>query len=1110
VYEFQVPLVLLGAGPGDTLGLFGGSQPVPGVTDYGAYAYSTWPRFVTFPISLGEYGDLNLALPPGPVGVSMSPSSASQLGSAGERVNYTLRVRNTGTAGADTFDMNALWVWTVLLWDATGVNPLSDTDGDTVPDTGSLASGASVNVVVSVDIPPSTNGCDAATITATSSVDTAFWDTSTLTTCTGPASFAPPHADFGIDTDGDSRFNYLEVDANVGVTTASYYYVVGELYSGDGSVSIDYATWSFYGVSGTYVVPLTFDSFAIYGSGLDGPYQVELDLFDNVGRLIDTDVHMSAAYQFTDFDPPPARFNAPHTDSGLDTDVPPNGLYDRFVLRANLQVDNSGYYYVGTEVYDSQGSYISYQSSNSWLDAGSPILQFEYPGIAFYRASADGPYTIRMWLFDYSGNFLDNDTHVTGPYARSDFDPPPISFAPPHADRGEDADAPPDGLYDFLVVSVSVDVWEDGDFRIAGSLAGPGGFPFIDENESIVTLSPGPATVDLRFSGPAIRRAAVSGNFEVGLYAQKMGDFNATEYDRHTTGYYDFSAFQSPPALFSLPHGDRAVDVSVPPDGYYDDLVIDAFVDVTRAGRFTVEAYVVDYYGRFLTQARGAADLESGRGSIPVRIDGHLIWQQYPYMPLYVYMTLYDANDNVLDWSTHSTDYYDAGVFQPPDVDTPSSAATVAGGYFRSATPVRVDYAGADPSPSDGISSVALYYRYSPNNATWFPWTLYESQGGTVSHAMASGTFQFEPEAGDGYYEFFTVATDYVGNEESWAAAADARIAAFVPVRLELVPASAAATAGETVGVRVRALTDAGAAVTLESSTSVTLLTTSGAGVFRDSAGNVVTQVSIPAGAGEVLVNYADTRAGTATLLTSASGLDSGSASISINPGAPVELSLSPPSAGVIVGGSVTFAATVWDAYGNAIPSAPIAWSVQGNVGQISSGGIFAARTKVGTGAVSVESGGLTMSASIVLSPGPLDRMETLATAYGLTPGGTATVHALALDQYGNVIPDAAVAWTVQGPGALSATTGDFVTVTATGSGTIRVTATAGSLSTTTELAARAPEGAAPVGAVGVGGVAGGLAVGFGIGWFLSRKRNKPAPEETSSPPPMKEPEAPK
>jgi len=40
---------------------------------------------------------------------------------------------------------------------------------------------------------------------------------------------------------------------------------------------------------------------------------------------------------------------------------------------------------------------------------------------------------------------------------------------------------------------------------------------------------------------------------------------------------------------------------------------------------------------------------------------------------------LYDENDNVLDFNSHATGFYNSYGFQPLDADEPSSAASVPG-----------------------------------------------------------------------------------------------------------------------------------------------------------------------------------------------------------------------------------------------------------------------------------------------------------------------------------------------------------------------------------------------------------------------------------------------
>ena len=259
--------------------------------------------------------------------------------------------------------------------------------------------------------------------------------------------------------------------------------------------------------------------------------------------------------------------------------------------------------------------------------------------------------------------------------------------------------------------------------------------------------------------------------------------------------------------------------------------------------------------------------------------------------------------------------------------------------------------------------------------------------------------------------------------------------------------------------------------------------------------------MTIPAGASQAPFIYTDTLAGPQRLTLSSPGLLPGSASVTVSPAAAATIALSPGNAAVSVTGSVTFTVTVRDVYGNSIGNAPLAWSAVGGVGTINSGGVFTAGTKSGAGTVTVESGGLTATAAVFVRPGALDHVVVIAESSQVSVGGAAVVHAFAEDAYGNLVPDATFAWTIDGPGTLSATSGGFVTVTATGEGTIHVTAAAGTASkaaTLTSEAATPPTGGAssPV-LVGVGGVIAGLVVGLGVGWFLARRRR----HEPESPP---------
>jgi len=59
-----------------------------------------------------------------------------------------------------------------------------------------------------------------------------------------------------------------------------------------------------------------------------------------------------------------------------------------------------------------------------------------------------------------------------------------------------------------------------------------------------------------------------------------------------------------------------------------------------------------------------------------------------------------------------------------------------------------------------GVKEVTLYYRYSEDNHTWGDWNPYGSKSGDYE-------WTFAPSEGTGYYQFYSVAEDYVGYKEA-------------------------------------------------------------------------------------------------------------------------------------------------------------------------------------------------------------------------------------------------------------------------------------------------------------------------------------------------------
>ncbi|MDI7277747.1 MAG: hypothetical protein QME94_17345, partial [Anaerolineae bacterium] len=87
--------------------------------------------------------------------VRVSPHFQGGFAAPGGTLDERLFVRNIGEVGPDTYDVLASSVWPVQLYREDGTTALTDTDGDGLPDTGSLAETDEITVTARVSVPAS-------------------------------------------------------------------------------------------------------------------------------------------------------------------------------------------------------------------------------------------------------------------------------------------------------------------------------------------------------------------------------------------------------------------------------------------------------------------------------------------------------------------------------------------------------------------------------------------------------------------------------------------------------------------------------------------------------------------------------------------------------------------------------------------------------------------------------------------------------------------------------------------------------------------------------------------------------------------------------------------
>ncbi|UCD93201.1 MAG: hypothetical protein JSV43_04705 [Methanobacteriota archaeon] len=288
---------------------------------------------------------------------------------------------------------------------------------------------------------------------------------------------------------------------------------------------------------------LGFNGVAICSSGIDGPYLVEVSLFDSEYDFLAEGTHLTAPYSHTEFDAPGAMLNPPHADYGHDDDIPPNGLFDFLLIEVQVNVSAEGVYWIDVWL----GHSITFQLEVPYLLPGSQVVGINLRGSDIYISGIDGPYLVEITLADNEFNLLDRNENFTSDYSYTDFDPPGAIFDPPHSDYGLDMDLPPNGLYDHLVINASIYVYEEGLYDIWIDLFGADEITMGNTTEF---LTVGSRHVEVLLNGSHIFASESNGPYHANLVL-----FNSTgwflDYDAYTTSFYSYTDFDprasSPP-----------------------------------------------------------------------------------------------------------------------------------------------------------------------------------------------------------------------------------------------------------------------------------------------------------------------------------------------------------------------------------------------------------------------------------------------------------------------------------------------------------------------------------------------------------------------------------
>ncbi|MBU1261388.1 T9SS type A sorting domain-containing protein [bacterium] len=230
------------------------------------------------------------------------------------------------------------------------------------------------------------------------------------------AMFTGSFTDTGIDTDNDSKYNYLELSLEVNVREGGDYGVGVSLELGN--IGIGIGTYQFL-MPGTQTINFRFPGEDIFERGINGPYKF-IARIDRNG-LMDSFSGYTGTYTYTQFEVP-GLFTGTYTDYGIDTNN--NGLYDWLVIEPEVLIPEDGCYQISSNLYDQYGQSFAWSCNGMEFSQGTHTLQINFSGRDIYSSRIDGPYFFDLWIYSPTkgSTYTTKLKGLTGTYTYTQFE----------------------------------------------------------------------------------------------------------------------------------------------------------------------------------------------------------------------------------------------------------------------------------------------------------------------------------------------------------------------------------------------------------------------------------------------------------------------------------------------------------------------------------------------------------------------------------------------------------------------------------------------------------------------------------------------------------------
>jgi pimeloyl-ACP methyl ester carboxylesterase len=297
-----------------------------------------------------------------------------------------------------------------------------------------------------------------------------------------------------------------------------------------------------------------------------GNYEIALQTF---GTALSVPSSFSReAYSLVTVSRSSSSFAGSYRDHGLDTDG--DGLFDQFLVDANLNVTDAGHYRIFGVLSDTEGN--THEASVvTDLPAGPATVTLSFDGEEIFTNRVNGPYTLSTIRLVEEGDILaeeegiellpvasQTDAFRTAAYDYHQFQHAPILLTGGGSSMGIDTND--NGLYDLLKIDVGVEVDSAGYYSWSASLVDGNGreLGFVSNDGY---LEAGPGQLELYYDGQAIGTGGVDGPYYVRDLLVYGAGHSLIVNDAFTTDAFLASQFEG----YSLDHTPPALTVTLSP-----------------------------------------------------------------------------------------------------------------------------------------------------------------------------------------------------------------------------------------------------------------------------------------------------------------------------------------------------------------------------------------------------------------------------------------------------------------------------------------------------------------------------------------------------------------